>query len=147
ETLVHTMSQLLSDLIKNERDQLRLFATLASLCILIAIFGIYSVSRRETLRRQKEIAIRKTAGANTREITALFFREYITITLISCVVALPLAWIFMQRWLETFAYRIRIEWWMFVVVVVFVAVIVSVSIISQVVRAAGQNPAEVVKSE
>ena len=147
EILVHTMSRLLSDLTKSEKDQLRLFATLASLCILIAIFGIYSVSRRETQRRQKEIAIRKTAGAYTREITALFFREYITITLISCAVGLPLASLFMQRWLETFAYRISIEWWMFVVVIAVIAVIVSVSIISQVVRAASQNPAEVVKSE
>ncbi len=147
EILAYTMSQLLSDLTKSEKDQLRLFATLASLCILIAIFGIYSVSRRETGRRQREIAIRKTAGANTTEITALFFREYITITLISCAVGLPLAWLFMQRWLETFAYRISIEWWMFVVVIIVIAVIVSVSIISQVVRAASKNPAEVVKSE
>lgn len=147
ETLVHTMSQLLSDLTKSEKDQLRLFATLASLCILIAIFGIYSVSRRETGRRQREIAIRKTAGANTNEITALFFREYIGITLISCAVGLPLASLFMRRWLETFAYRISIEWWMFVVVIAVIAVIVSASIISQVVRAASQNPAEVIKSE
>ncbi len=147
EILAYTMSQLLSDLTKSEKDQLRLFATLASLCILIAIFGIYSVSRRETSRRQREIAIRKTAGANTTEITALFFREYITITLISCAVGLPLASLFMQRWLETFAYRISFGWWMFVVVIAVIAVIVSVSIISQVVRAASKNPAEVVKSE
>ncbi len=147
EILVHTMSRLLSDLTKSEKDQLRLFATLASLCILIAIFGIYSVSQRETQRRQKEIAIRKTAGAYTREITTLFFREYITITLISCAVGLPLAWLFMQRWLETFAYRISIEWWMFVLVIAVVSAIVSVTIVSQVVRAASQNPAEVIKSE
>lgn len=53
----------------------------------------------------------------------------------------------MQRWLETFAYRISFGWWMFVVVIAVIAVIVSVSIISQVVRAASKNPAEVVKSE
>lgn len=147
ETLVHTMSQLLRDLIKSEKDQLRLFATLASLCILIAIFGIYSVSRRETGRRQREIAIRKTVGANTNKITALFFREYIGITLISCAVGFPLASLFMQQWLEIFAYRIGIEWWMFVVVIAVIVAIVSATIVSQVVRAASKNPTEVVKSE
>ncbi len=147
EILVQTMDQLLYDLSKNERDLLRLFTILASLCVLIAVFGIYSVSQRETQRRQKEIAIRKTAGAKTGEITAMFFREYIIITLTACMVALPLAWLFMERWLENFAYRISISWWMFLLMIAVVVSIVSVTIVSQVIRAAGRNPAEVVKSE
>lgn len=147
KNLVQTMGQLLSGLGENEKRLLNLFTTLASLCILISIFGIYSVSQRETQRRQKEIAIRKTAGAYTKEIMAMFFREYIMITLIACVVALPLAWIFMEHWLENFAYRITISWWMFLLVIIVIMIIVSVTIISQVIRAAGRNPAEVVKSE
>ena len=146
ETLVQTMDQLLDDLSKNEKDLLRLFTILASLCILIAIFGIYSVSQRETQRRQKEIAIRKTAGAKTKEIIAMFFREYMIITLVACMVALPLAWLFMERWLENFAYRINISWWIFALVIIVALFIVSITIVSQVVRAAGRNPAEVVKS-
>ncbi|SFL20085.1 FtsX-like permease family protein [Porphyromonadaceae bacterium KH3CP3RA] len=147
ETLVQAMGQLLGDLSKSEKNLLRLFVTLALLCILIAVFGIYSVSQRETQHRQKEIAIRKTTGAKTKEIVAMFFREYMVITLGACVVALPMSWLFMQRWLETFAYRISISWWMFILVIVAVAVIVSVTIVSQVIRAASRNPAEVVKSE
>jgi ABC-type antimicrobial peptide transport system permease subunit len=117
------------------------------LCILIAVFGIYSVSQRETQRRRKEIAIRKTAGAKTREIMAMFIREYLIITLAACAVALPLAGLFMHRWLQGFAYRISISWWMFAVVILVVAVIVLLTIFSQVNRASNQNPAEVVKSE
>ena len=147
ETLVVSMSQLLSDLSKNEQNQLRLFATLASLCILITVFGIYSVSQRETRRRRKEIAIRKTAGAKSKEIMNMFFREYLTLTLIAVVIALPLSWLFMEQWLQNFAYRITISWWMFVVVLFIVASIVILAIVTQVTRAANQNPAEVVKSE
>ena len=147
EQLVTSMNKLLIDLSKNERSLLRLFTTLSILCILIAIFGIYSVSQRETQRRRKEIAIRKTAGAKTRDIMAMFFREYIIITLLACVVALPLAWLFMHRWLQNFAYRISIDWWMFVVVIAAVAIIALITILSQVINAAKQNPAEVVKSE
>ena len=147
EQIVVSMNELLHDLSKKERSLLRLFTTLSILCISIAIFGIYSVSQRETQRRRKEIAIRKTAGAKTRDIMAMFFREYIIITLLACVVALPLAWLFMHRWLQNFAYRISIDWWMFVVVIAAVAIIALITILSQVINAAKQNPAEVVKSE
>ncbi len=147
ESLVVSMRQLLSDLSKNEQNQLRLFATLASLCILITVFGIYSVSQRETRRRRKEIAIRKTAGAKSNEIMNMFFREYLTLTLIAVVVALPLSGLFMEQWLQNFAYRITISWWMYGAVSLIIASIVILAIVIQVARAANQNPAEVVKSE
>ena len=147
ENLVLSMNQILGELSQTEKNQMRLFATLASLCILITVFGIYSVSQRETRRRRKEIAIRKTAGAKSREIASMFFRDYLTLTLISALIALPLSWLFMEQWLQNFAYRISISWWMFIVVLLVVATIVILTIVTQVSRAANQNPAEVVKSE
>lgn len=147
ETLAVSMNQILNDLSRTERNQLNLFSALATLCILITVFGIYSVSQRETRRRRKEIAIRKTAGATSKEIMGMFFREYINITLISSVISLPLSWLFMEQWLQNFAYRITISWWMFAVVFLVVAAIVILTIITQVIRASNQNPAEVVKSE
>ena len=145
--LVKTMNSILSDLSKSEQDLLKLFLTVTLLCILIAVFGIYSVSQRETQRRRKEIAIRKTAGAKTREVMAMFIREYLIITLVACVMALPLAGFFMHRWLQGFAYRISISWWMFAAVILLVLLIVLLTIFSQVNKASGQNPADVVKSE
>lgn len=147
EILVNTVNSVLDKLSKNERDLSHLFTIVAALCVLIAIFGIYSVSQREMQRRRKEIAIRKTAGATTKEIMNLFFREYLRITLIACIVALPLAGLFMHRWLQNFAYRISISWWIYALVIIIVALIVFLTIVGQVVRAASQNPAEVVKSE
>ncbi|MDD2245712.1 MAG: ABC transporter permease [Proteiniphilum sp.] len=145
--LAVTMESILSDLSKTEQDVMKLFFTVAALCVLIAVFGIYSVSQRETQRRRKEIAIRKTAGAKTKEIMTMFFREYLIITGLASVVALPLAWLFMEGWLQSFAYRISISWWMFVMVALVVCAIVLLTIFSQVHKASNQNPAEVVKSE
>ena len=86
EELVKTVDSILADLSKTEQDVMNLFFTVAALCVLIAVFGIYSVSQRETQRRRKEIAIRKTAGAKTREIMVMFIREYLMITLAACSV-------------------------------------------------------------
>lgn len=147
QEIVRTMSSIVKDLSKKERELLKLFFTVSFICILIAIFGIYSVSQQETQRRRKEIAIRKTAGAKTKEIMSLFFREYLSITLIASAIALPLAWLFMNRWLQTFAYHTSITWWMFAVVILLVSAIVMLTIFSQVYRASNQSPAEVIKSE
>ena len=147
QEMVKTMSSIVKDLSRKERELLKLFFTVSFLCILIAIFGIYSVSQQETQRRRKEIAIRKTAGAKTKEIMNLFFREYLSITLIASAIALPLAWLFMNRWLQTFAYHTSITWWMFALVILLVSTIVIITIFSQVYRASNQNPAEVVKLE
>lgn len=145
--LLTPMNVVLDDLSKTEQYLFRLFSTTALLCILISIFGVYSMSQRETLRRRKEIAIRKTNGAKTKEIVALFVREYLLTTFVACAIALPLSGFFMQRWLENFANRIGIAWWMFLLVILFVIFIILMTIISQIIRAARENPAEVVKSE
>ncbi|MGI6046434.1 MAG: ABC transporter permease [Petrimonas sp.] len=147
ELIVRTMNSILNDLSKAEEDLLKLFFTVSLLCILIAVFGIYSVSRRETQRRRKEIAIRKTAGAKTKEVMTMFFREYLIITLVACIISLPLAGLFIHRWLQGFAYRISMSCWMFAVVILVVVIIVLLTIFSQVNKASNQNPAEVVKSE
>lgn len=147
EEIVRTLDSIVKDLSKKERELLKLFLTVSLLCILISVFGIYSVSQQETQRRRKEIAIRKTAGAKTKEIMNLFFKEYLSLTLIASAIALPLAWLFMNRWLQTFAYHISITWWMFASVVLPVSALVILTIFSQVYRASNQNPAEVVKSE
>jgi putative ABC transport system permease protein len=147
ELLVRSVNSILNDLSKTEKGTFKLFITVAILCVLIAIFGIYSVSQRDTQKRRKEIAIRKTAGAKSKEIIKMFLRDYLTLTLISAVISLPLSWLFMEQWLQNFAYRISISWWMFAVVFLIVATIVILTIITQVIRAANQNPAKEVKSE
>lgn len=145
--LVTSMKEILEDLSKTERDLLHLFTTVALLCILISVFGIYSVSQDETQRRRKEIAIRKTSGAKTNEIIGLFIKEYLSITLAACIIGLPLSTLFMQHWLETFTNHISITGWMFLLVILFTVIIVLITVYGQITRVARENPAEVVKSE
>ncbi len=142
-----TMPQLLDDLSKSEKASLQLFAVLAVLCIIIAIFGIYSISSSNIERRKKEIAVRKVCGATATNIVGMFVAEYSKLLLFANLIALPPALFFMSRWLEQYAYHIDIHIWMVLLIIAFTFVLVISTIFAQVIDAANQNPAEVVKAE
>lgn len=131
----------------SERAGLRLFAVLAAVCLLVSLFGIYAVASSATRQRRKEIAIRKVFGARTGQIIALFFREFILLTLLSGVIALPIAYAILLHWLRGYAYRIAIPWWLPTGTLILVAILVLLTVLGQVWKAATGNPAEVVKNE
>jgi len=141
------MEELYAGYTKSERYLLNLLGIITLVSILISIFGVYSIVTLACKRRRKEIAIRKVNGATVREILHLFLRDYLLITLLACMVAFPAAVLVMQRWLEQYTRRVSMEWWLFVGIFVLVVLIVLASILSRVIRAANQNPAEVIKSE
>jgi putative ABC transport system permease protein len=98
-------------------------------------------------RKTKEIGIRKVLGANIPGIVGLLSKDFLRLVLISMVIATPLAWYFMNNWLQDFAYRIHIEWWVFVaagIIAVFIA-LVTVSI--QSIKAAIVNPVKSLRTE
>ncbi|MDR1339061.1 MAG: ABC transporter permease, partial [Prevotellaceae bacterium] len=109
--------------------------------------GIYSLVSLTVEQRRKEIAIRKINGAEIRDILALFLRNYILLVVAGNLFALPVAYAFMKRWLEYYVYRTSLSGWLFALVFVATCLIVLLSIFERVRRAAGENPAEVVKSE
>ena len=131
----------------SEQAGLQLFTILAVVCLLISLVGIYAVATASTRRRRKEIAIRKVMGAEARDIVRIFFNEYILQVIIAGAVALPLAYIAMSRWLQGYAYRTSIPWWLSAGVMVGVIAVVLLTVLGQVLKAAQSNPAEVVKSE
>ena len=131
----------------SERAGLRLFAVLAAVCLLVSLFGIYAIASSATRQRRKEIAIRKVFGARTEQIIALFFREFLLLTLLSGVIALPIAYAILLHWLRGYAYRIAIPWWLPIGVLALVAILVLLTVLGQVWKAANGNPAEVVKNE
>jgi ABC-type antimicrobial peptide transport system permease subunit len=141
------MEELYSEYTKSERYLLTLLIIMTSVAILIAIFGKYSMVTLACNRRRKEIAIRKVNGASIKEIFMLFFKQYFWITVAASAVAFPIGIYIMQRWLEQYTRRISMEWWIFVGIFVLVLLIVIVSMIFRVMKAARENPAEVVKSE
>ncbi|MDR2956190.1 MAG: ABC transporter permease [Prevotella sp.] len=147
EHKIERLSTSLDNLNKSEHASLQLFSVLAVLCILIAIFGIYSISSSNIDRRRREIAIRKVSGATTEDIIRMFLSEYSKLLIAANVIALPVAFYFMHNWLTQYVYRISIEFWMFVLVFAFTLTIVILTVLSQVIRAARKNPAEVMKTE
>jgi len=141
------ISQLYDRLNQSEQIGLQLFSVLATVCLLISLFGIYAVATAATLRRRKEVAIRKVAGAEVNTLVRMFFREYTLQVIVAGVIGLPLAYIVMDRWLQGYAYRTNIPWWLLIGVIAVIIVVVLLTVLGQVVKAANNNPAEVIKSE
>ena len=116
-------------------------------CILISIFGIYSLVTLACERRRKEIAIRKVNGATVRDILALFFREYALLLVVSSLIAFPAAWWAMKRWIENYNRQVEIGVLPFLLIFAGIAVCVAASIGHRIWKTANENPAEVIKSE
>lgn len=142
-----TMQQLIEDLNKSEKATVRLFSLLALLCILISAFGIYSISLSNMERRKKEIAVRKVMGASTGQIIGMFLKEYTWTVFIANLLACPFSVLFISRWLENYPFHIHLGAKEFIGVFILSAILVILTVLWQVIKAAGKNPAEVVKSE
>ncbi|HEY9195252.1 MAG TPA: FtsX-like permease family protein, partial [Mucilaginibacter sp.] len=121
-----------------------IFTTLA---IIIACLGLFGLAAYAAEQRSKEIGIRKVLGAEVSTIVAMLSRDFIKLVLIAIVVATPLAWLFMRQWLQSFAYRQNIQWWV-VVLSAFLAVLIAFATISfQSIKAALTNPVKSLRSE
>ena len=130
----------------SEQVGLKMFSVLATVCMLISLFGIYAVAAAATSRRRKEIAIRKVVGAEAGNIIRMFLREYTLQVIAAGVVALPMAYLVMSRWLQGYAYRMNIPWWLLGGVIVGVIILILLTVFMQVLKAADSNPSEVIKA-
>jgi putative ABC transport system permease protein len=142
-----TLDELYDRLNYSEQAGLQLFSVLATVCLMISLFGIYAVVTASVQRRRKEIAIRKVVGAEVRDIIRMFFREHILQVILAGIIALPIAYYAMHRWLQGYAYRTDIPWWLFASVVIGILFVVLLTVFGQVWKSANSCPAEVVKSE
>jgi putative ABC transport system permease protein len=121
----------------------------ASCCfaVLIACMGLFGLSAINTANRTREIGIRKVLGAGLRDIVATLSVGFLQMVCLSIFIAVPLAWWLMNRWLEDFAYRIEIRWWMFVMVGATALLIALATISFQVWKAARANPADSLRAD
>jgi putative ABC transport system permease protein len=117
------------------------------LALFIAGIGLFGLSAFTIERRTKEIGIRKVNGARTTEIMVLLNRDITKWVIIALVVACPVAWFAMNKWLQNFAYRTEIKWWIFVLAGLIALVIALMTVSLQSWRAASRNPVETLRYE
>ncbi|HUB60787.1 MAG TPA: ABC transporter permease [Puia sp.] len=134
-------------LYNTERRLGSVFGIFTCLSIVIACLGLFGLSVYTAERRKKEIGVRKVIGASVPKIVSLLSREFARLVIIAAVVAFPVAWWVMHNWLNGFAYRITISWWVFVFAFSIAFLIAMVTISSQAIRAAVANPVKSLRAE
>ena len=117
----------------------------AIVCILISIFGIYSLVSLTCEQRRKEIAIRKVNGATISNILSIFFKEYAMLLIVSSLIAFPAGYTIMKHWIETYNRQVSIGALPFILIFAGIEMVITISISWRVWQAARQNPAEVIK--
>lgn len=141
------LSDIQEEFNRPEKELSRLFGFLSFICILIVSAGIYSLVTFTMEQRRKEIAIRKINGATIKDILFLFIKKYLLLLILGNLLALPVAYKFINDWLESYAYRVGISWWIPLPVFLFTCLIVLASILETVRKAAKENPVEALKIE
>lgn len=117
------------------------------LAILLACLGLFGVASYGFAQRTREIGIRKVLGSTVTGIFTLLAREYLMLVLSALLIASPLAWVAMRKWLDQFAYRIDVSWWMFVIAGLLAFIIAIVTLSFQGIKAALMNPIESLRQD
>jgi putative ABC transport system permease protein len=130
-----------------ETRQASLFSFFSAVAILIACLGLFGLSAFSISQRIKEIGVRKVLGASVRQIVVLLSTDFLKLVLLAALIAFPLAWVAMNNWLDNFAYRIGIPWWVFIVAAILAALIALLTISYLAIRAALSNPVKSLRTE
>ncbi|MEJ7684792.1 MAG: FtsX-like permease family protein [Segetibacter sp.] len=130
-----------------ERQAGTMIAIIGGLAISIACLGLFSLAAFVIVRRTKEIGIRKVLGASVRNIVGTLSKDFIRLVIIAFIIASPIAWYAMNQWLQDFAYRIEISWWMFALAGIMAVLIALVTVSFQAIKAAVANPVKSLRTE
>ena len=144
---VRFFDEVIQQLYESETALSRLITLFGLIAIFISIVGVFGLVVFDSECRRKEIGIRKVHGATTMEIIAMFNKAYLAILLICFVISVPIAWIAVNRWLENFAYRTPMYWWVYLLAFLAVTLITVVTITVQNWRVANEDPVKLVKTE
>lgn len=125
----------------------RIFSSFAILAIIVACLGLFALSAYMAEQRSKEISIRKVLGASVAQVTTLISKDFVKLVVIALLLACPVAWWGMNKWLQDFAYQTTISWWIFAAAGLLVVIIALATISFQSVRAALANPVDSLRGE
>jgi putative ABC transport system permease protein len=117
------------------------------LAILISCLGLFGLATFSAEQRSKEISIRKVLGANVTGLAGLLSKEFLKLVVIAFIIATPVAWWAMYKWLQGFAYKVTISWWMFAIAAAASVFIALATVSFQAIKAAVANPVKALKAE
>lgn len=125
-----------------EKDQLAssIVLNFTVITILIACLGLFGLAAFSAEQRTREIGIRKVLGASVTNVAALLSKDFMKLVVIAIVIASPLAWYIMNQWLQNFAYKVSVSWWMFAVTGVLAVFIALATVSFQAIKSALANP-------
>lgn len=132
---------------QDEARQNKLFKIFSIIAIFIGCLGLYGLVAFMAAQRTKEVGIRKVLGASMFNITVLFSKEFVKLVLIAFILAVPIAYYLMDKWLQDFTYRITLEYWPFILAGVVTLIIAIITMSSQAIKASLTNPVVSLKSE
>jgi putative ABC transport system permease protein len=141
------LDQLYDDQYKSDRQFGQVFSLFASLAILVACLGLFGLASFTAVQRTQEIGIRKVMGASVDQIVRLLYRDFVKLVIVAILVAWPLAYLAMNKWLEGYPFKVGIQWWMFAVPSLAVLLVALLTVSFQALKAALANPANSLRSE
>ena len=132
---------------RKEEKLSQMFSLAAGIAIVLSCMGLFAIALLTIQQRTKEIGVRKVLGASVGSIVALLSKDFLKLVLIAIMIASPIAWYAMNRWLQDFAYKIDIEWWVFALAGLLAVGIALLTVSFQSVKAALMNPVKSLRSE
>jgi putative ABC transport system permease protein len=141
------LDQQIADFYQKEDLLNKLITSSAVIAIFISCLGLLGLISLLTMQRTKEIGIRKVLGASVANITGLLSVDFLKLVIVAVIVASPIAWLMMSKYLQNFAYRIDIEWWVFVLAAFMALLIAFITVSFQSIKAAMANPVESLRGE
>ncbi|HSU27956.1 MAG TPA: ABC transporter permease [Chitinophagaceae bacterium] len=141
------LDESLENFYKGEKRWSRIIGWAGGISIFLACLGLFGLAALAAVNRKKEIGIRKVLGASLSGIVQLLAKEFLLLIIIAVVIATPLAWYFMHKWLQDFAYRISIGWWIFILAGTLAILIAILTIAFQAIKAGIVNPVKSLRTE
>jgi putative ABC transport system permease protein len=136
-----------NDLYKSEIITSRLILGFTGIALIIAVIGIVGLSTFNSLRRTKEIGIRRVFGASVVEAITMLMNEFSVLLMVAILIAGPIAWYAADQWLQSYAYRTAIPWWIFAATFAGIALLIALIVGVQGLRTVSSNPAKTLRSE
>lgn len=141
------LDQRYHQLYEAEQNQSELFSIFSGLAIFIACLGLFGLATFNTLQRVKEIGIRKVLGASVRSILSLLSKEIVVLIIVANLIAWPIAWFLMNKWLDTFAYHVDMSLLIYLISGVIAVLVALITVSTQTVKAAMTNPSNTLRYE